>query len=238
MTYTELASLLEDPSGLSLSHLDDLLLLSRQYPYCEPLHRLILICLHKNGDLRYSSELSRRILYITDPAQLFLTLNNHRPPRPRKQEPEAGKSQDSFSIIDDFLQDHPDDAHEVEEMLDRIQTPPTAAETVPEEPIESTGDLIEAFLAKGESAEKIPTEEEKPTPPPSDGDTTPGQAEELFTETLARIYIRQGKFGEALRIFKTLNLNYSEKNSYFAEQVAYLEKIIKVVPTVSVDKNN
>lgn len=236
MTYSELAHFLEDPSGLTLRHLDDLLLLSRQYPYCEPLHRLILICLHQNGDLRYSSELSRRILYISDPAQLFLTLKDHSHTPTHTIPEEEKEPQDAFSIIDNFLQDHPDDAREVEEMLDLIQAPLPEEEPKSEEPKESTGDLINAFLAKGEAAEKIPTVAEV-TPPPSESSVTPAQDEELFTETLARIYIRQAKYAEALRIFKTLNLNYSEKNSYFAEQVAYLEKLIKVMSPAPVDKN-
>lgn len=238
MTYTELAHLLEDPCALTLHHLDDLLLLSKQYPYCEPLHRLILLCLHRNGDLRYASELSRRILYISDPAHLYLSLNDQRQKSAELQPTVVDeKPKDAFSIIDDFLEDHPDDAHEVEEILDLIHAPQEEEQT-PGEPEESTGDLINAFLEKGASAEIIPTPEEQAVTSPSvTAATGPLQSEELFTETLARIYIRQGKYAQALRIFKTLNLNYSEKNSYFAEQVAYLEKILRAMPPASVDKN-
>ena len=50
--------------------------------------------------------------------------------------------------------------------------------------------------------------------------------EGFFTETLARIYIQQGRFEKALEIIKRLNLNYPKKNVYFADQIRFLEKLI------------
>lgn len=52
------------------------------------------------------------------------------------------------------------------------------------------------------------------------------QEEEYFTETLAGIYIKQGKYSKALEIIKRLNLNYPKKNAYFADQMRFLEKLI------------
>lgn len=52
------------------------------------------------------------------------------------------------------------------------------------------------------------------------------QEEEYFTETLAGIYIKQGKYSKALEIIKRLNLNYPKKNVYFADQMRFLEKLI------------
>jgi tetratricopeptide (TPR) repeat protein len=48
-----------------------------------------------------------------------------------------------------------------------------------------------------------------------------------FTETLANIYIKQGKYEKALEIIKRLCLEYPNKNRYFADQIRFLEKIIK-----------
>ena len=47
-----------------------------------------------------------------------------------------------------------------------------------------------------------------------------------FTETLARIYIKQGRYSKALGIIKRLNLVYPKKNRYFADQIRFLEKLI------------
>ena len=47
-----------------------------------------------------------------------------------------------------------------------------------------------------------------------------------FTETLAKIYIKQRRYGKALEIIKKLSLNYPKKNAYFADQIRFLEKLI------------
>lgn len=50
--------------------------------------------------------------------------------------------------------------------------------------------------------------------------------ESYFTETLAKIYVRQGRYSKALEIIKKLSLKYPKKNSYFADQIRFLEKLI------------
>ena len=50
--------------------------------------------------------------------------------------------------------------------------------------------------------------------------------ENYFTETLAKIYVRQQRYDKALEIIKKLNLKYPKKNAYFADQIRFLEKLI------------
>lgn len=49
--------------------------------------------------------------------------------------------------------------------------------------------------------------------------------ESYFTETLAKIYVKQQRYSKALEIIKKLNLKYP-KNAYFADQIRFLEKLI------------
>jgi hypothetical protein len=47
-----------------------------------------------------------------------------------------------------------------------------------------------------------------------------------FTETLAKIYIKQRRYGKALEIIRKLNLKYPKKSIYFADQIRFLEKLV------------
>lgn len=47
-----------------------------------------------------------------------------------------------------------------------------------------------------------------------------------FTETLAKIYVKQQRYSKALEIIEKLNLKYPKKNAYFADQIRFLKKLI------------
>lgn len=60
-----------------------------------------------------------------------------------------------------------------------------------------------------------------------DSSTEDHKGEEgYFTETLAKIYIKQGHYEKALEIIRRLNLNYPKKSAYFVDQIRFLEKLI------------
>lgn len=50
----------------------------------------------------------------------------------------------------------------------------------------------------------------------------------FFTETLARIYLKQHRYDKALEIIRSLYLNFPNKSIYFADQIRYLEKLIRI----------
>ena len=59
-----------------------------------------------------------------------------------------------------------------------------------------------------------------------DKDDKNAPSEVYFTETLARIYIKQGRYSKALEIIQRLSLQVPKKNAYFADQIRFLEKLI------------
>ena len=106
-------------------------------------------------------------------------------------------------------------------------------------------ELIDQFIESSESSQcfeapKIEDEEEKSEALPDDTyksqsteaeeRTQPIEEEEpeesYFTETLAKIYVKQQRYDKALEIIKKLNLKYPKKNAYFADQIRFLEKLI------------
>ena len=51
--------------------------------------------------------------------------------------------------------------------------------------------------------------------------------EDYMTETLAKVYVKQEKYKEAMKAYKILSLKYPEKISLFANQIKELKKKIK-----------
>ena len=94
--------------------------------------------------------------------------------------------------------------------------------------------LIDSFLQKSEEEPVITLSIGKETevqPEEEDESDDMVEADELedesyFTETLAKIYVKQQRYSKALEIIKKLNLKYPKKNAYFADQIRFLEKLI------------
>ena len=49
--------------------------------------------------------------------------------------------------------------------------------------------------------------------------------DELMTETLAKVFVKQKKFDNALQAYHILSLKYPEKNSFFADQIKEIKRL-------------
>lgn len=83
--------------------------------------------------------------------------------------------------------------------------------------------LIDNFIFQEGGRIKLPElENERPTQKES-SEPVP---DEYCTETMAQIYVRQGRYTQALEIIKRLNNDGTKRNAYFADQIRFLEKLI------------
>lgn len=89
-------------------------------------------------------------------------------------------------------------------------------------PRERKFELIDRFIS--ENPKIVPTRDNGENAIPSK-ETSRLDKTELMTETLARIYLEQGKYKEALQAYKILILKYPEKSSFFADQIKAVEKL-------------
>ncbi|WP_143255017.1 hypothetical protein [Alkalitalea saponilacus] len=100
-------------------------------------------------------------------------------------------------------------------------------EEMPEEKKDKKMALIDSFLQQGDRRRiKISEEEQKKENPKDFSLRSLQESNDLMTETLANIYIRQKHFLKAIDIFKQLSLKYPEKNIYFARRIKELEEEI------------
>ncbi len=86
-------------------------------------------------------------------------------------------------------------------------------------------DLIDKFIFANP---KIETRKEKSDAPNEDISKPFAEERGAFvTETLARIYIKQGYYSRAIDIYEKLSLKFPEKSSYFATQIEKVKELIK-----------
>lgn len=97
----------------------------------------------------------------------------------------------------------------------------------PEEPKENKGkakgmDLIDSFLSQDP---KIIPNASKKHKNIDLSEQKEDSNEDILSETLAKIYIKQGHKSKAISIFEKLRLKYPEKNAYFARRISELKEI-------------
>ena len=95
------------------------------------------------------------------------------------------------------------------------------SEVYPIHPEEETTESVQEIQTSVDQIGESNSEEEFNAEQPEDE-----SEESYFTETLAKIYVRQQRYDKALEIIKKLNLKYPKKNAYFADQIRFLEKLI------------
>jgi hypothetical protein len=86
-------------------------------------------------------------------------------------------------------------------------------------------DLIDRFIFENPKIE--PRKEKSDAPVEDISKPFIEERGELVTETLARIYIRQGYYSRAVNIYEKLSLKFPEKSSYFASQIEKVKELIK-----------
>ena len=120
----------------------------------------------------------------------------------------AAPATEQDAMLDAFIASHPDGtafAVEAAEAAVEVASVPPVPQPEPEAPAVDTA----AATAAAKPA---------PVAPVSSS----------LQESLAKSYIRQGRFQKAYDIISELNLNNPEKSAYFADQLRFLQKIIRI----------
>ena len=89
------------------------------------------------------------------------------------------------------------------------------------ESLDKKFDLIETFLNNPSKIEK----EDLNRNQKDISIETLASENELMTETLAKIYLKQQKYKKAIDAFRILSLKYPEKNAFFADQIKKIKKL-------------
>lgn len=242
---------IEHPERLNRETLYQLRSLTAMYPYYQPARLLLLKNLYLLHDPTFDEELRQAAMYIADRSRLFdLVEARHYQLRSDAQDNNqdtAGQARHTSGtdrtaeLIDDFLNQIPEEKEPEGE-----RRKPTAADAThdyvayllsneseeqrqkeeSETPKLRGHDLIDDFLEHDDGRMQLQDEPEYEPEIEETTDSAESEDTGFFTETLARIYIKQGRYSKALEIIRRLNLIYPKKNRYFADQIRFLEKLI------------
>lgn len=246
-----IATLTRHPERLGKDTLYELRSLLARYPYYQPARLLLLKNLYLLHDPTFDEELRRAAVYVTERQRLFDLIESphyqlrdeqaaeHETAKHESSEEGAPAGDRTAALIDSFLDQLPGDEDEETQpqgqpVVKRKPTPADATidyvaylmeagDEAPQETPQLKGqELIDDFINKENG--KISLQEETEYEP--EEETVEDEGSSYFTETLARIYIKQGRYSKALEIIQRLYLEYPKKNRYFADQIRFLQKLI------------
>ncbi|MDE5555396.1 MAG: hypothetical protein K2J10_09475 [Muribaculaceae bacterium] len=231
-TSTPLYRLAADPASLSV---DTLRSMRESFPY-SPLPAMALLKYHQDRltekeiyNLRLhlavvSGDKTALFNILGDQSEVFANIYPKAPSEPQSSTDNA---------IDTFFANYGTADPAETELLERMIFNPvpdyaeillrddaTTNETVGTHPGASTQNTNKTNDAAHPGASANPTTEKPIDKQPSD-DT-------LLSESLAKIFIKQGRYERAYEIISNLSLNYPKKSIYFADQLRFLQKLIKI----------
>ena len=236
-----LGTLINHPELLGRDTLYELRSIVARYPYFQTARLLMLKNLYLLHDPDFGAELRRSVLYVSDRRALCRLIEGYVDRVMDESEVAEDPTVDrTMSLIDAFLGTLPEDYGNdkimpVDVVGDYASRFLLAEEPAPHIAINSEvqdtstgGDSVLRALelmSQNEAVAEVPVPAEVPAvaTPVSDTEILD---ESYFTETLAKIYIKQRKYSRALEIIKSLYLQFPEKNAYFADQIRFLEKLI------------
>ena len=237
-----LGSLISHPELLSRDTLYELRSIVARFPYFQTARLLMLKNLYLLHDAEFGAELRRSVLYVSDRRALCRLIEGgfDRVVDDETETLEEPTVDRTMSLIDAFLGTLPEELSAMPVAAEAVGDYATRflndeqEDTTPATPA-SDDTVLRALelIAQGEPSGKMPQD----TPPSGEptisevaGNALTADEESLeegyFTETLAKIYIKQRKYSRALEIIRSLYLQFPEKNAYFADQIRFLEKLI------------
>ena len=214
--------------------------LTREHPYFHVARILLLQALYRKHDPAYDETLRRTAILVPSREAIF-----HLTEEPHYTQAEEHKRYDdtadtsesrTVSLIDNFLEtqtaatpaSHPIDA--AQDYIGYLLQQETLKGGKRQEALPMNGGgVVEDFLENehGKIVLSETQENEQEKNQSDESETTQNDTNnEILTEIMAGIYIKQGKYENAVKIIRQLSLKYPKKNRYFADQIRFMEKII------------
>ena len=226
------------PDTLDEDAIAQLQALTKEHPYFHVARILLLQALYKKHDPSYDETLRRTAILVPSRDAIFHLTEEphytHTEERKRYDETDEVSTSRTISLIDNFLEaqspttpvNHPIDAAQ-DYIGYLLQQESLQGGKRQEELPMNGGGIVEDFLENKHGRIVLNDNDEHEERQTYESQTTQNdETGEILTEIMAGIYIKQGKYENAVKIIRQLSLKYPKKNRYFADQIRFLEKLI------------
>jgi len=236
----DIQDLIANPEHLNEETLPKLKELTEKYPFFQAARILYVRNLYLQHSPNFSSELKKASVFVPDRTTLFSFSEGQNyileseGTRSTKIEVENNDGNRTISLIEDFLNQAKSDSSRpsIADLTTDYASFLIKSEAKDEDVEEKENDapqlrgahLINSFIEENKGKQRVeiqelPEETEFCSPDISD------EEEEIYTENMVNIYIKQGRYMQALEILRKICLNNPEKNINFAAQINLLEVI-------------
>lgn len=248
-----LRELIAHPERLDADSLPLLRQCVERYPYFQTARLLLLKNLYVLHDPTFEEELHRMVIYVGNRTFFYHFITGQ--PKDESGERNAATApaeadNRTLALIDAFLSTMPEEAPRMlntevttdyaacflagnsesqsltdESGTDEEQATPMRGQELIDQFISQGADSIRPIKKEGEDYSEARGAEERKVEEEPEA-LTEIEDDDCFTETLAKIYIKQHRYAKALEIIKKLSLKYPKKTAYFADQIKNLEELI------------
>ncbi|MBS9774617.1 MAG: hypothetical protein KGV59_05610 [Tenacibaculum sp.] len=221
MNKQEFINILDNPNQIELNTIGELRGVINKYPYFQSARVLYLKGLKNKESFKYNNELKVTSAYTTDRTVLFdfITSNIFNESKVLSEEKVVRETKNELKIGEP-LAFGKGEKHSFNQWLQLTSTCFVEKKSVTKDNTNIQNDIIERFIATNPKISKVDKNTE----------IKPIEIKEeplLMTETLARVYLEQKKYDNAIKAYEILSLKYPKKSVFFANRIEEIKIIQK-----------
>ena len=206
----KISSIIENPCTM---HKDESIYISNileKFPYFQTAHILYSKALQNTKSIRFKSQLKKAAIYSGDRNLLFDIIS-------QQEDSNISKNTDIQKLK---KEDKKAEFHSFLDWISIVQT-----KKIVRSKKQNPDEIINIFLEKKPKIKN--NTKQKFFNASENARKSIKENNDIFTETLAKVYAKQEHFEKAILAYQKLSLKYPQKSSYFADQIKVIKKLKK-----------
>jgi len=206
----KISSMIENPC---IMHKDESIYISNileEFPYFQTAHILYSKALQNTKSIRFKSQLKKAAIYSGDRNLLFDIIS-------QQEDSNISKNTDIQKLK---KEDKKAEFHSFLDWISIVQT-----KKIVRSKKQNPDEIINIFLEKKPKIKN--NTKQKFFNASENARKSIKENNDIFTETLAKVYAKQEHFEKAILAYQKLSLKYPQKSSYFADQIKVIKKLKK-----------